>query len=166
LVVTRSSPEEVTEFVVLSAELICRVILLEPVHTSDPPFDPAMVLFESIVQVEARPVADGCGQASSGLRAGRSYARRLSPGPAQCRCRLAKPETTTGSIIFYTTINNQPMTLFTETSEYLGVSAKSRNIRADVLDLGQSPAVLTSQRARSIRASVAREIAALGPRDR
>ena len=58
LVVTGSAPEEVTKFIVLSAEAICRVILLEAAHTSDASFDPAMVLFKSIIQVDARPVAD------------------------------------------------------------------------------------------------------------
>ena len=37
-------------------------MLLEPAHTSDPPFDPAMVLFKSIVQVDARSVADVAAQ--------------------------------------------------------------------------------------------------------
>jgi hypothetical protein len=35
---------------------------LEPAHTLDPPFDPAMVLFKSMVQVDARPVADVAAQ--------------------------------------------------------------------------------------------------------
>jgi hypothetical protein len=62
LVVTRPSPEEVAQFVVLSAEPVCRVMLLEPARTSDPPFDSPMVLFKSIVQVDARPVADVAAQ--------------------------------------------------------------------------------------------------------
>jgi hypothetical protein len=33
-------------------------MLLEAAHTSDPSFDPAMVLFKSIVQVDIRPAAD------------------------------------------------------------------------------------------------------------
>jgi hypothetical protein len=49
LVVTRAAAEEVAEFIVFSAEPVCRVMLLESVHTSDPSFDPAMILFESIV---------------------------------------------------------------------------------------------------------------------
>ena len=46
----------------LSAEPVCRVMLLEAAHTSDPPFDPAMVLLKSIIQVDARPVADSTAQ--------------------------------------------------------------------------------------------------------
>ena len=37
----------------LSAEPVCCVMLLEAAHTSDPSFDPAMVLFKSIIQVDA-----------------------------------------------------------------------------------------------------------------
>ena len=62
LVVTGSAAEEVAEFVVLSAESICRLMLLEAAHTSDASFDPAMVLFKSIVQVDARPVTDVAAQ--------------------------------------------------------------------------------------------------------
>src|ERR1700756_47908 len=58
LVVTGSAAEEVAEFIVLSAEPVGRVMLLEAAHTSDPPLDPAMVLFKSIIQIDARPVAD------------------------------------------------------------------------------------------------------------
>jgi hypothetical protein len=58
LVVVGSAAEEVAEFIVRSAEPAGRVMLLEPTHTSNPSFDPAMVLFESIIQVDARPVAD------------------------------------------------------------------------------------------------------------
>jgi hypothetical protein len=62
LVVTGSAAEEVAEFIVLSAESVCCVMLLEITHPSDPPFDPAMILFESIIQVDARPVADVAAQ--------------------------------------------------------------------------------------------------------
>ena len=58
LVVAGSSAEEVAEFIVLSAEAVCCVVLLEAAHTSDPSFDPAMVLFKSIIQIDARSVAD------------------------------------------------------------------------------------------------------------
>jgi hypothetical protein len=54
LVVTRSAAEEVAEFVVLSAKSVGRLMLLETAHTSDASFDPAMVSFKSIVQVDAR----------------------------------------------------------------------------------------------------------------
>ena len=37
-------------------------MLLEAAHTSDPSFDPAMVSFKSIIQVDARPVADVAAQ--------------------------------------------------------------------------------------------------------
>ena len=49
LVVTAAAAEEVTEFVVLSAKPVGCFMLLEPAHTSDPSFDPAMVLFKSII---------------------------------------------------------------------------------------------------------------------
>ena len=58
LVVTGSAAEEVAEFVVLPAEPVGRVVLLEAAHTPDPSLDPAMVLFKSIIQIDARPVAD------------------------------------------------------------------------------------------------------------
>ena len=56
LVVTAATAEEVTEFIVLSAKPVGGIMLLEPAHTSDPSFDPAMVLLESVVQVHIRPV--------------------------------------------------------------------------------------------------------------
>ena len=58
LVVTGSAAEQVAEFIVLSAEPLCCVMLLEAAHSSDPSLDPAMVLFKSIIQVNARPVTD------------------------------------------------------------------------------------------------------------
>jgi hypothetical protein len=62
LVVAGSTAEEVAEFIVLSAEPVCRVMLLEATHTSDPSLDPAMVLFKSIIEIDARPVADVAAQ--------------------------------------------------------------------------------------------------------
>ena len=62
LVVTGSAAKEVSEFIVLSAEPVGRVMLLEAAHTSDPSFDPAMVLFKSIVQIDIRPVTDVAAQ--------------------------------------------------------------------------------------------------------
>ena len=58
MVVAGSAAEEVTEFIVLSAEPVCRIMVLETAHTSDPPLDPAMVLLKSIVQVDICPVTD------------------------------------------------------------------------------------------------------------
>jgi hypothetical protein len=78
LVVAGSAAEEVAEFVVLSAESICRVMLLEPAHTSDPPFDPAMVLFKSIVQVDARPMANVAAQRRAGSVTPRARSARLA----------------------------------------------------------------------------------------
>ena len=57
-----SATEKVAEFIVLSAESVRRVVLLEAAHISDPSLDPAMVLFKSIVQIDARPVADVAAQ--------------------------------------------------------------------------------------------------------
>ena len=62
LVVTGAAAEEVAEFIIFSAEPVCRVMLLEAAHTSDPSFDPAMILLKSIVQVDIRPVADVAAQ--------------------------------------------------------------------------------------------------------
>ena len=59
LVVTGSAAEEVAELIILSAKSVCRLMRLEAAHTSDASFDPAMVLFKSIVQVdgpEMRPM--------------------------------------------------------------------------------------------------------------
>ena len=49
---------------VLSAKPACRVMLLEAAreHTSDPSLDPSMILFQSIVQVDIRPVTDVAAQ--------------------------------------------------------------------------------------------------------
>jgi hypothetical protein len=49
LVMAGSAAEEVAEFVMLAAKPVCRVMCLEAAHTSDPPFDPTMVLFKSVV---------------------------------------------------------------------------------------------------------------------
>jgi hypothetical protein len=62
LVVMGSAAEEVAEFIVLSAEPVGRAMLLEAAHTSDPSLDPTMVLFKSIVQIDARPVTDVAAQ--------------------------------------------------------------------------------------------------------
>ena len=69
LVVAGSAAEEVAEFVMLAAEPVGCVMLLEAAHTSDPPLDPAMVLFKSIIQINAHPVADVAPQrgANSGI---------------------------------------------------------------------------------------------------
>jgi hypothetical protein len=58
MVVTRSAAEEVAEFVMLSAEPVRRVMLLKAAHTSDPSLDPAMILFKSIIHINAHPVAN------------------------------------------------------------------------------------------------------------
>jgi hypothetical protein len=62
LAVTGSAAGEVAEFVVLSAKSVCRLMLLEAAYASDASFDPAMVLFKSIVQLDARPVTDVAAQ--------------------------------------------------------------------------------------------------------
>ena len=62
MVVTGSAAKEVSEFIVLSAEPVGRLMLLEAAHTSDPSLDPSMVLFKSIIQVDVRPVADVAAQ--------------------------------------------------------------------------------------------------------
>ena len=62
LVVTGSAAEEVAEFIVFAAESFGRIMLLEAAHTSDSPFDPAMVLFQSII------IRHNCSDATSSLR--------------------------------------------------------------------------------------------------
>jgi hypothetical protein len=62
LVVTGSAAKEVSEFIVLSAEPVGRLMLLEAAHTSDPSLDPAMVLFKSIIQIDTRPMAEPAAQ--------------------------------------------------------------------------------------------------------
>ena len=81
MIVTGSAAEEVTEFIVLSAEPIGRVMLLEAAHTSDPSLDPAMVLFKSIIQIDTRPVAGPCGPTLSGSRAGNSLRNPSQSAP-------------------------------------------------------------------------------------
>ncbi len=49
LVVTGSAAKEVSEFIVFAAEAFGRAVLFEAAHTSDPSFDPAVILFQSIV---------------------------------------------------------------------------------------------------------------------
>jgi hypothetical protein len=57
LVVQGDRLREVAEFVVLSAESVCRVMLLEvPQHRIRLRLDPAMVLLQAIIQVDIRPV--------------------------------------------------------------------------------------------------------------
>ena len=90
LVVTGSAAEEVAEFSVFSAEPVCRVMLLEAAHTSDPSLDSAMVLFKSIIQVDARPVADLAAQrrtdrARVGVMPVGSHPVRHKAGNRPCR---------------------------------------------------------------------------------
>ena len=56
LVVTGPAAEEIAEFIILSAISVRRLMLLEAAHTSDASLDPAMVLFQSIIQIDARSV--------------------------------------------------------------------------------------------------------------
>ena len=58
MVVTGPAAEEIAEFIILSAKSVRRLMLLEAAHTSGPSFDPAMILFKFIVQVDIRPVTD------------------------------------------------------------------------------------------------------------
>ena len=58
LVVAGSTAKKAAEFIVLSAEAVSCVVLLEAALTADPSFDLAMILFKSIIHVDARPVAD------------------------------------------------------------------------------------------------------------
>jgi hypothetical protein len=94
LVLTGSAAEEVAEFAVLSAEPVGRAMLLEAAHTSDPSLDPAMVLFKSIIQIDARPVADVVAQ----RRADRSWVGIMPVGCHPVRhkagnrpCRAEEP---------------------------------------------------------------------------
>jgi hypothetical protein len=56
LVVTTAGAKEISEFTMLATEAARGVRALEPAHTSDPAFDAAMVLFKTIVEVNAGPV--------------------------------------------------------------------------------------------------------------
>ena len=58
LVVTRSAAKEVAKFIMLAARATSRTMLFEAAHALDPSFDPAMVLFQSIVQIHTCPMAD------------------------------------------------------------------------------------------------------------
>ena len=55
---TGPAAKEVAKLIVLAAKAIGRTMLFEAAHTLDPSFDPAMVLFQSIIQIDTRPVAD------------------------------------------------------------------------------------------------------------
>jgi hypothetical protein len=48
LIVTGAGTQEVAEFIMLSAEAIRRVMILEAEHTSDASFDAAVILFEPV----------------------------------------------------------------------------------------------------------------------
>jgi hypothetical protein len=54
LVVAGPAAEEVAEYIVFAAEAVGPITLFEAAHTSDSFFDPAMVLFKSIIQTDAR----------------------------------------------------------------------------------------------------------------
>ncbi|MBB5696226.1 hypothetical protein FHS87_004296 [Roseomonas pecuniae] len=56
LAVTGAGPEMVAQFVVASTEPRGRIELLEAAHTSDPPFDAPVVLFQAVVLVDTGPV--------------------------------------------------------------------------------------------------------------
>jgi hypothetical protein len=58
LIVTGAGTQEVAEFIMLSAKAFRRVMSLEAAHSSDVSLDAAVILFESVVQVGARPVQD------------------------------------------------------------------------------------------------------------
>ena len=58
LVVTGAGTQEVAEFIMLSAEAIRTVMILETAHPSDASLDAAVILFEPIVEVGARLVPD------------------------------------------------------------------------------------------------------------
>ena len=62
LVVTGSAAEEVAEFIMLSAEPVGPIMLFEAAHTSDPSFDPSVILLKSIIQIDVHPVADVASQ--------------------------------------------------------------------------------------------------------
>jgi hypothetical protein len=58
LLVATAATKKIAEFAVLSAEARGRLIGFEAPHTSDPPFDAAVILLEPVVQISARPVPD------------------------------------------------------------------------------------------------------------
>jgi len=56
LVVATAGTKEISEFTMLATEAARGVRALEAAHTLDPSFDAAMVLFKTIVEVNAGPV--------------------------------------------------------------------------------------------------------------
>ena len=58
LVVTTAGTEEIAELTMLATEAGSGIVALEAPHTSDPAFDPTMVLFKTIVQVGVGSMAD------------------------------------------------------------------------------------------------------------
>jgi hypothetical protein len=49
--VTVAETQEIAEFTMLATEAIGSLVALEAVHTSDPSFNPAMILFDAVTQV-------------------------------------------------------------------------------------------------------------------
>jgi hypothetical protein len=85
LVVAGSAAEEVAEFIVFAAEAAGRIGLFEAAHTSDPTLDSAMVLFNSIIQIDTRPVADVAAQR-------RADCTRVGVMPVCCHPVWHKPD--------------------------------------------------------------------------
>jgi hypothetical protein len=55
---TTAGAAEVAEFAMLATEAGSGIVALEAAHTSDPAFDPTMVLFKTVVQVGVGSMAD------------------------------------------------------------------------------------------------------------
>src|SRR5262249_27228228 len=79
------------KLVILSAEAICRVMLLEAVHTSDVPLDPAMVLLKSIIRRDTAAAEAALGEhgAAFSLWCHRIITGRL--GHSMVDCAAASP---------------------------------------------------------------------------
>jgi hypothetical protein len=55
--VTAAETQEMAEFTMLATEAIGSLVVLEAPHTSDPSLDPAMILFDAVIQVGTGPMS-------------------------------------------------------------------------------------------------------------
>jgi hypothetical protein len=55
--VTAVETQEMAEFTMLATEAIGSLVVLEAPPTSDPSFDPAMILFDAVIQVGTGPMS-------------------------------------------------------------------------------------------------------------
>jgi hypothetical protein len=87
--VTAVETQEMAEFTMLATEAIGSLVALEALHTSDPTFNPSMILFDVVIQVSTGPYGDF---REFRVRAGKMEPKEASDvpmeSPAYPRCAL------------------------------------------------------------------------------